>query len=241
MAAGTRASPLAPLLSGAATRTRGRAALTLCHGAAIRQASQINSRPVQENRQLSTGDNAAFVLRLQVQGQLPVLHCGRRGDTGKESKQSPLGMPYVMEDGSTTPPPPQGGTSASWSPPGLPTSLQDNAPGPSGVALPASATSSGPTPTCTYQHHPRIPIQPQEDPPSPAIAHKARSLRRGGAPRAPSCKQLRPPSPPDPEAGAVEEMVAGKPRGSAGLTGHMGQEGPCMSVTISRCLGHEAG
>lgn len=54
-----------------------RAALTLCHGTAIRQGSQINSGPVQENRQLSAGDNAAFVLRLQVQGQLPVLHFGR--------------------------------------------------------------------------------------------------------------------------------------------------------------------
>lgn len=53
----------------------GTGALTLCRGAAIRQSSQINSWPVQENRQLSTGDNVAFVLRLQVQGQLPVLHC----------------------------------------------------------------------------------------------------------------------------------------------------------------------
>lgn len=63
----------------AATCMRRRAALTLCHGTAIRQASQINSRSVQENRQLSAGDNAAFVLRLEVQGQLPVLHLGDKG------------------------------------------------------------------------------------------------------------------------------------------------------------------
>lgn len=61
-------------------------ALTLCRGAAIRQSSQINSWPVQENRQLSAGDNAAFVLRLQVQGQLPVLHCEGRGDVEKENE-----------------------------------------------------------------------------------------------------------------------------------------------------------
>lgn len=52
-----------------------RAALTVCHGTAIRHASQINSRPVQENCQLTARDNTAFVLRLQVQGQLCVLHC----------------------------------------------------------------------------------------------------------------------------------------------------------------------
>lgn len=70
-----RSSPRLVLRAAACTRRR--AALTLCHGTAIRHGSQINSRPVQENRQLSTGDNAAFVLRLEVQGQLPVLHCGR--------------------------------------------------------------------------------------------------------------------------------------------------------------------
>lgn len=60
--------PLAPPLGS-------RAALTVCHGTAIRHASQINSRPVQENCQLTDRDNTAFVLRLQVQGQLCVLHC----------------------------------------------------------------------------------------------------------------------------------------------------------------------
>lgn len=58
------------------TVLRSRAALTICQGTAIRHISQINSRPVQENCQLSAWDNAAFVLRLQVQGQLRVLHCG---------------------------------------------------------------------------------------------------------------------------------------------------------------------
>ena len=52
-----------------------RAALTIRHSTAIRHASQINSRPVQENCQLTTRDNTAFVLCLQVQGQLCVLHC----------------------------------------------------------------------------------------------------------------------------------------------------------------------
>lgn len=64
-----------PTLPCPGTAQGSRAALTIRHGTAIRHASQINSRPVQENCQLTTRDNTAFVLCLQVQGQLCVLHC----------------------------------------------------------------------------------------------------------------------------------------------------------------------
>ena len=64
-----------------------RAALTVCYGTAIRHASQINSWPVQENCQLTARDNTAFVLRLQVQGQLCVLHCWTQKATWVEESK----------------------------------------------------------------------------------------------------------------------------------------------------------
>lgn len=227
----------------AATCMRRQAALTLCHGTAIRQASQINSGPVQENRQLSARDNAAFVLRLQVQGQLPVLHCGRQGDTEKETKQSPLRMPAVMEDGSTTPALPWDRTSASWSPPGLPTPPEDNVPAPSGPAVSANAIGIGPTPTHTHQHHQGTPGQPHRQLPRKTLLHQPLLAKRGpstGMELPWAATQLRPRLPTDPEAGAVRGIAAGKLRDSTGLTWHTGQEGSCMRMTTGRLLGHEA-
>lgn len=202
--------------------TRGRAALTLCRGTAIRQVSHVNSRPVQENRQLAAGDNGAFVLRLQVQGQLPVLHCRRQATWRKRPNSHHSGWLHH----------PQDITSASWSPPGLPV------PAPSGPAVPESTTSPGPTPTCPHQHHQRTPGQPRGRPPTPVTDLKVGSLPGRSCPRAPAATQPRPASLTDPHAGAGGEIVGGTQRDLAALTQHAGQEGFCIRVTTGRYLGH---
>lgn len=150
----------------------------------------------------------------------------------------------MMEDGSTTPALPWDRTSASWSPPGLPTHPEDNVPAPSGPAVSANATGIGPTSTHTHQHHQRTPGQPHRQLPRKTLLHQPLLAKRGPStgmelPRA--ATQLRPPLPTDPEAGAVRGLAAGKLRDSTGLTWHTGQEGSCLRVTTGRCLGHEAG
>lgn len=97
----------------------------------------------------------------------------------KETKQSPLRMPAMMEDGSTTPAPPWDGTSASWSPPGLPTHPKDNVPAPSGPGVPASTTGIGPTPTGTYHHRQRTPGQPHHQLPRKTFLHQPLLTKRG--------------------------------------------------------------
>ena len=55
------------------------AGLTVCCRAAIGQRSQINSHAVQTDVELASRYNRAFVLRLQDQTELQILHCRERG------------------------------------------------------------------------------------------------------------------------------------------------------------------
>lgn len=107
--------------------------LTLGAGTAVGNngnAAQSNSRPVQEHRQLPARHNAAFVLRLQVQGQLPVLHCHRR-DMDRDPQSPPGHRPG------------RGGSSAPAQPPGPP-----HPQGQCAHALRASSAALTPTHTC---------------------------------------------------------------------------------------------
>lgn len=111
----------------------------------------------------------------------------------------------MMEDCSTTPASPWDGTSASWSPPGLPTPPEDNVPAPSGPGVPVCTISIGPTPTRSYQHRQRTPSQPHHQLPRKTLLHqpllaKAGSFHRGGAAPGPQAAvQPRPPLLTDPD------------------------------------------